>query len=158
MLRQLQVELADGKGVPLIRERVEATPVQGPKPVSPQQSPHGDRGQGLLVRSQPSSARKCDVALFRDERPESSDPETKRPSSCHKRMTACFPTVEEVETEDELAIRGYIHVWTWTATQIQTPHRSDAASGRPSVDSFVREPTVTVDNLGRLFRAGRVAS
>jgi hypothetical protein len=55
------------------------------------------------------------AALFRDERAEDA---TARPRPCHKRMTACFPTVEEAGSEEELLIRGDIRAWTWAAEQV----------------------------------------
>ncbi len=40
-------------------------------------------------------------------------------------MTACFSTVEEAGSEDELQIRGDIRAWTWAAEQIRTRRRDD---------------------------------
>ena len=112
---ELLVATADGKGVPLIRENVAAPPVHGPKPSRP-----GNRRMATLacVYSVDPYVRTADdvvAALFRDQRERDG---TARPRPCHKRMTACFPTVEDAGSEDELPIRGDIRAWTWAAEQI----------------------------------------
>jgi hypothetical protein len=112
---ELLVATADGKGVPLIRDNVEAPPVHGPKPSRP-----GNRRMATLacvysVDPYVRTAEDVVAALFRDERAKDA---TARPRPCHKRMTACFPTVEEAGSEDELPIRGDIRAWTWAAEQI----------------------------------------
>ena len=98
----LLVATADGKGVPLIREHTQAPPVHGPKPSRP-----GNRRMATLacvysVEPYVRSAEDVVAALFRDEREEDA---TVRPQPCHKRMTACFPTREEVGSEHELRMR-----------------------------------------------------
>jgi hypothetical protein len=112
---ELLVATADGKGVPLIRDNVEAPPVHGPKPSRP-----GNRRMATLacvysVDPYVRTAEDVVAALFRDERTKDA---TVRPRPCHKRMTACFSTVEEAGSEDELPIRGDIRAWTWAAEQI----------------------------------------
>jgi hypothetical protein len=112
---ELLVATADGKGVPLIRDHVEAAPVHGPKPPRP-----GNRRMATLacvysVDRYVRTAEDVVAALFRDERAKDAGA---RPRPCHKRMTACFPTVEEAGTEDELPIRGDIRAWNWAAEQI----------------------------------------
>jgi len=112
---QVLVATADGKGVPLIRDNVQAPPVHGPKPSRP-----GNRRMATLacvysVDPYIRSAEDVVAALFRDERESDA---TARPQPCHKRMTACFPTVEEAGSEEELLIRGDIRAWTWAAEQI----------------------------------------
>lgn len=112
---ELLVATADGKGVPLIRENVEAPPVHGPKPSRP-----GNRRMATLacvysVDRYVRTAEDVLAALFRDERERDATP---RPRPCHKRMTACFPTLEEAGSEDEMLIRGDIRAWTWAAEQI----------------------------------------
>jgi hypothetical protein len=112
---ELLVATADGKGVPLIRDNVNAPPVHGPKPSRP-----GNRRMTTLacvysVDPYVRTAEDVVAALFRDERERDA---TVRPRPCHKRMTACFPTVEEAGSEDELQIRGDIRAWTWAAEQI----------------------------------------
>jgi len=113
---ELLVATADGKGVPLIRDNVEAPPVHGPKPSRP-----GNRRMATLacvysVDRYVRTAEDVVAALFREER-ERDTPE--RPRPCHKRMTACFPTLEDAGSEDEMLIRGDIRAWTWAAEQIQ---------------------------------------
>jgi hypothetical protein len=112
---ELLVATADGKGVPLIRDNVEVPPVHGPKPLRP-----GNRRMATLacvysVDPYVRTAEDVVAALFRDEQAKDA---TARPRPCHKRMTACFPTVEEVGSDDELSIRGDIRAWTWAADQI----------------------------------------
>ena len=112
---ELLVATADGKGVPMIRDNVAAPPVHGPKPPRP-----GNRRMATLAcvySVDPYVRTPQDVvaALFRDECENSS---TARPKPCHKRITACFPTVAEAGTEDELQIRGDILAWTWANEQI----------------------------------------
>ena len=112
---ELLVATADGKGVPLIREHTQAPPVHGPKPPRP-----GNRRMATLacvysVDLYVRTAEDVVAALFRDERERDT---AARPRPCHKRMTACFSTVEEVGSEDELPIRGDIQAWTWAAEQI----------------------------------------
>lgn len=112
---KLLVATADGKGVPLIRDNVQAPPVHGPKPSRP-----GNRRMATLacvysVDPYVRSAEDVVAALFRDEH----EPDaTARPQPCHKRITACFPAVEETGSEDEVLIRGDIRAWTWAAEQI----------------------------------------
>jgi hypothetical protein len=111
----LLVATADGKGVPLIRDNIEAPPVHGPKPSRP-----GNRRMATLacvysVDPYIRTAEDVVAALFRDERAKAT---TTRPQPCHKRMTACFSTMEDVGSEDELRIRGDIRAWTWAAEQI----------------------------------------
>jgi hypothetical protein len=113
---ELLVASADGKGVPLIREHTQAPPVHGPKPSRP-----GNRRMATLacvysVDPYVRSAEDVVAALFRDEREKDATP---RPQPCHKRMTACFSTREDVGSEEELRIRGDIRAWTWAADQIQ---------------------------------------
>lgn len=113
---ELLVATADGKGVPLIRKNVKAPPVHGPKPSRP-----GNRRMAILacvysVDRYVRTAEDVVAALFRDERESDA---TARPRPCHKRMTACFPTVEEAGSEDEMLIRGDIRAWTWAAEQIR---------------------------------------
>jgi hypothetical protein len=62
------------------------------------------------------------AALFRDERPQ---PVPSRPRPCHKRITACFSTLADEGTEDELLIRGDIRAWAWAARQIETRRRQN---------------------------------
>jgi hypothetical protein len=112
---ELLVATADGKGVPLIRDNAQAPPVHGPKPSRP-----GNRRMATLacvysVDPYVRSAEDVVAALFRDERESDA---TARPQPCHKRMTACFSTLEEAGSEDELLIRGDIQAWTWAAEQI----------------------------------------
>jgi hypothetical protein len=112
---ELLVATADGKGVPLIRENVEAPPVHGPKPSRP-----GNRRMATLacvysVDRYVRTAEDVVAALFRDERESDA---TARPRPCHKRMTACFPKLEEAGSEDEMLIRGDIRAWAWAAEQI----------------------------------------
>jgi hypothetical protein len=112
---ELLVATADGKGVPLIRENVEAPAVHGPKPSRP-----GNRRMATLacvysVDRYVRTAEDVVAALFRDAR-EQAPPA--RPRPCHKRMTACFPAVEEAGSEDEMLIRGDIRAWGWAAEQI----------------------------------------
>lgn len=112
---KLLVATADGKGVPLIRDNAQAPPVHGPKPSRP-----GNRRMATLacvysVDPYVRSAADVVAALFRDERERDA---TARPQPCHKRMTACFSTLEEAGSEDELLIRGDIRAWTWAAEQI----------------------------------------
>lgn len=112
---ELLVATADGKGVPLIREHVQAPPVHGPKPSRP-----GNRRMATLacvysVDRYARSAQDVVAALFRDERERDA---AARPKPCHKRMTACFPMLEEAGSEDELLIRGDIRAWSWAAEQI----------------------------------------
>jgi hypothetical protein len=107
---ELLVATADGKGVPLIRDNAQAPPVHGPKPSRP-----GNRRMATLacvysVDPYVRSAEDVVAALFRDERERDA---TARPKPCHKRMTACFSTVE-----DELLVRGDMQAWTWAAEQI----------------------------------------
>ena len=112
---QVLVATADGKGVPLIRDDVQAPPVHGPKPSRP-----GNRRMATLacvysVDPYVRSAEDVVAALFRDEREQEA---IARPQPRHKRMTACFPTLEDAGSEDELLIRGDIQAWTWAAEQI----------------------------------------
>ena len=112
---ELLVATADGKGVRLIRDNVEAPPVHGPKPSRP-----GNRRMATLAcvySVDPYVRTPEDVvaALFRDERPEDTPA---RPRPCHKRLTACFSGVEEAGTEDALRIRGDFRAWSWAAEQI----------------------------------------
>lgn len=112
---ELLVATADGKGVPLIRDNVQAPPVHGPKPSRP-----GNRRMATLacvysVDPYVRTAEDVVAALFRDQRPE--DTPT-RPRPRHKRMTACFSEVEEAGSEDELRVRGDIRAWSWAAEQI----------------------------------------
>ena len=113
---ELLVATADGKGVPLIRDNVEAPPVHGPKPSRP-----GNRRMTTLacvysVDPYVRTAEDVVAALFRDEREREA---AARPRPCHKRMTACFSTVEEAGSEDELRIRGDVRAWSWAAEQIR---------------------------------------
>ena len=119
---EVLVATADGKGVPLIRENVEAPPVHGPKPSRP-----GNRRMAILacvysVDPYVRTAEDVVAALFRDPRDEDA---AVRPRPCHKRMTAYFPTLEEAGSQDELQIRGDIRAWTWAAEQIRTRRRND---------------------------------
>lgn len=112
---KLLVATADGKGVPLIRDNVQAPPVHGPKPSRP-----GNRRMATLacvysVDPYVRSAEDVVAALFRDEHETDA---TARPQPCHKRITACFPAVEATGSEDEVLIRGDIRAWTWAAGQI----------------------------------------
>jgi hypothetical protein len=112
---ELLVATADGKGVPLIRDHVQASPVHGPKPSRP-----GNRRMATLacvysVDPYVRSAEDVVAALFREERARE---DAARPKPCHKRMTACFPTVEDAGGEEELQIRGDIRAWSWAAAQI----------------------------------------
>jgi len=112
---ELLVATADGKGVPLIRDDPQAPPVHGPKPSRP-----GNRRMATLacvysVDGYVRSAEDVVAALFREARETAAAP---RPQPCHKRMTACFPMVEDAGSEDELTIRGDIQAWTWAAEQI----------------------------------------
>lgn len=120
---ELLVATADGKGVPLIRQDMESVPVHGPKPPRP-----GNRRMTTLacvysVDPYLRTAEDVVAALFRDPREEPSLA-ADRPRPCHKRMTACFPTVEDAGGEDELPIRGDIRAWTWAAEQIRTRRRA----------------------------------
>ena len=113
---ELLVATADGKGVPLIRDNVPALPVHGPKPSRP-----GNRRMATLacVYSVDPFARSAEdvlAALFRDEREQDA---TARPQPCHKRMTACFSSLEDAGSEEEVLIRGDIRAWTWAAEQIE---------------------------------------
>ena len=113
---ELLVATADGKGVPLIRDDVETPPVHGPKPSRP-----GNRRMATLacvysVDAYVRTAEDVLAALFRDDYARD---DTARPRPCHKRMTACFPSVEEAGSEDELLIRGDIRAWTWAAEQVR---------------------------------------
>ncbi len=117
---EVLVATADGKGVPLIRDPVTAPPVHGPKPSRP-----GNRRMATLacvysVEPYVRTAEDVVAALFRDDRKKDVPA---RPQPYHKRMTACFPTVDDVGTEDELRIRGDIRAWTWAAEQIHTRRR-----------------------------------
>ena len=119
---ELLVATADGKGVPLIREGVEAPPVHGPKPARP-----GNRRMATLacvysVDPYVRTAQDVVAALFRDPRDQDG---AARPKPCHKRMTACFSTLEDEGTDDEQRIRGDIRAWSWAADQIQTRRRDD---------------------------------
>ena len=69
------------------------------------------------------------AALFRDERP-AEQKRTPRPRPCHKRMTACFPTVADEGTADALPIRGDVRAWTWAAasTNLRSCHQSSAST------------------------------
>lgn len=112
---ELLVATADGKGVPLIRDNAQAPPVHGPKPSRP-----GNRRMATLacvysVDPYVRSAEDVVAALFRDERERDA---TARPQPCHKRMTACFSTVEEAGSQEEQRIRGDIRAWTWAAEQV----------------------------------------
>jgi hypothetical protein len=112
---QVLVATADGKGVPLIRDHVPAPPVHGPKPARP-----GNRRMATLacVYSVDAYVRRAEdvvAALFRDEREQDAPA---RPQPCHKRMTACFSTLEDAGSENELLIRGDIQAWTWAAEQV----------------------------------------
>lgn len=112
---KLLVATADGKGVPLIRDNAQAPPVHGPKPSRP-----GNRRMATLasvysVDPYVRTAEDVVAALFRDERERDA---TTRPQPCHKRMTACFPRLEEAGSEDEQLIRGDIQAWAWAAKQI----------------------------------------
>jgi hypothetical protein len=111
---EVLVATADGKGVPLIREQTERVPVHGPKPSRP-----GNRRMATLacvysVDPYVRSAEDVVAALFRDDR----ERDAARPEPRHKRMTACFPTVEDEGSEDELRIRGDIRAWAWAAGEI----------------------------------------
>lgn len=119
---ELLVVSADAKGVPLIREGVPAAPAHGPKPSRP-----GDRRMATLacvysVDRYERSAEDVVAALFRDERP-ADQKQTPRPRPCHKRMTACFPTVADEGTADALPIRGDVRAWTWAAEEIEARRR-----------------------------------
>ena len=134
---ELLVATADGKGVPLIRKQVEATPVHGPKPARPNNRRMATVASVYSVDRYHRTPEDVVAALFRDERPES-DQKASRPKPCHKRMTACFPTLEDEGTEDELEIRGDMHAWTWVAGQIETRRREDQVlirlcDGQPSL-------------------------
>jgi len=112
---ELLVATADGKGVPLIRDNAQAPPVHGPKPSRP-----GNRRMATLacvysVDAYVRSAADVVAALFRDQRERDA---TARPQPCHKRMTACFSTLEDAGSEEELLIRGDIQAWSWAAEQI----------------------------------------
>ena len=113
---------ADGKGVPLIRDHVEVPPVHGPKPSRP-----GNRRMATVacvysVDPYFRTAQDVVAALFRDPRDKDATAAA-RPKPCHKRMTACFPTLEDTGSDDELRIPGDIHAWTWAAEQIETRRR-----------------------------------
>jgi hypothetical protein len=89
--------------------------VHGPKPSRP-----GNRRMATLacvysVDPYVRGAEDVVAALFRDERERDA---TALPRPCHKRMTACFPSVEDAGSEYELLIRGDIQAWTWAAEQI----------------------------------------
>jgi hypothetical protein len=119
---ELLVATADGKGVPLIREQVEATPVHGRKPPRPNNRRMATLACVYSVDPHIRTPEDVVVALFRDERPSPEEPAS-RPRPCHKRMTACFPTVTDAGTEDESRIRGDMHAWSWAAEQIETRRR-----------------------------------
>ena len=124
---ELLVATADGKGVPLIRDHVQAPPVHGPKPARP-----GNRRMATLacvysVDPYVRTAEDVIAALFRDDRDDRDKNAAKRPRPCHKRMTACFPTTEDAGGDDALRISGEIHAWTWAAEQIRTRRRDDQA-------------------------------
>ena len=119
---ELLVATADGKGVPLIREQVQTTPVHGPKPSRPNNRRMATLACVYSVDPHVRTAEDVVASLFRDERPGPQEAAS-RPRPCHKRMTACFPTVAEAGTEDELRIRGDVRAWTWAAEQIDTRRR-----------------------------------
>lgn len=134
---ELLVATADGKGVPLIRKQVETTPVHGPKPARPNNRRMATVASVYSVDRYHRTPEDVVAALFRDERPES-EQKASRPRPCHKRMTACFPTLEDKGTEDEMEIRGDVHAWTWVAGQIETRRREDQVlirlcDGQPSL-------------------------
>ena len=121
--------------VPLIREQVEAIPVHGPKPSRPNNRRIATLACVYSVDQHMRSAEEVVATLFRDERVEPSRP---RPRPCHKRMTACFSTVADEGTEDELLIRGDIRAWSWPAEQIDTRRRDGQVlirlcDGQPSL-------------------------
>ncbi len=119
---ELLVATADGKGVPLIRERPEATPVHGRKPPRPNNRRMATLACVYSVDPHVRGAEDVVAALFREERP-SPQEAASRPRPCHKRMTACFPTVAEAGTEEETRIRGDVHAWTWASGQIDARRR-----------------------------------
>lgn len=154
---ELLVATADGKGVPLIRDNVPALPVHGPKPSRP-----GNRRMATLacVYSVDPFARSAEdvlAALFRDEREQDA---TARPQPCHKRMTACFSSLEDAGSEEEVLIRGDIRAWTWAAEQIEQ-RRTDGqvlvrlCDGQPSLWS-VADICLGLDELDWMpARSGR---
>jgi hypothetical protein len=121
---ELLVATADGKGVPLIREQVAAIPVHGPKPLRPNNRRMATLACVYSVDPHCRTAEDVVAALFRDKRP-SPQESAMRPRPCYKRMTACFSTVAEAGSEDELRIRGDLRAWTWAAEQIETRRRDD---------------------------------
>jgi hypothetical protein len=169
---KLLVATADGKGVPLIREGVEAPPVHGPKPSRP-----GNRRMATLacvysVDPYVRTAQDVVAALFRDPREQDKDSPV-RPKPCHKRMTACFSTLEDEGTDDETRIRGDIHAWSWAAEQIRARRRDDQVlirlcDGQESLwnasdvclelDEDPAQPNNVVDILDVIHAAGYVWS
>jgi hypothetical protein len=121
---ELLVATADGKGVPLIREQVAATPVHGPKPLRPNNRRMATLACVYSVDPHVRTAQDVVAALFRDKRP-SPQESARRPRPCHKRMTACFSTVAEAGSEDELRIRGDVRAWSWAAEQIETRRQDE---------------------------------
>jgi len=119
---EILVATADGKGVPLIREQAEAVPVHGPKPARPNNRRMATLAAVYSVDPHVRTAEDVVAALFRDERPET-DKKKPRPRPCHKRMTACFSTVADEGTEDEMVLRGDVQAWTWAAAQIDSRRR-----------------------------------
>jgi len=121
---ELLVATADGKGVPLIREQAAATPVHGAKPLRPNNRRMATLACVYSVDRHVRTAEDVVAALFRDKRP-SLEESARRPRPCHKRMTACFSTVAEAGSEDELRIRGDVRAWSWAAQQIETRRRDE---------------------------------
>ena len=119
---ELLVATADGKGVPLMRDHTAPPAVHGPKPSRP-----GNRRMATLacvysVAPYVRTAEDVMAALFRDEHEGHA---VSRPQPCHKRMTACFPTVEDDGSETERTIRGDMRAWTWAGEQIRQRRRDD---------------------------------
>ena len=133
---EILVATADGKGVPLIREQAAATPVHGPKPARPNNRRMATLACVYSVDRHVRTAEDVVAALFRDERPAAE--KESRPRPCHKRMTACFSTLADEGTEDELLLRGDICAWTWAAGQIETRRRP----GQPLVRLCDGQPSL----------------
>jgi hypothetical protein len=136
---ELLVATADGKGVPLIREQVDTSPVHGPRPSRPNNRRMATLACVYSVDPYVRTAEDIVAALFRDQRTEeTSQAAAPRPRPCHKRMTACFSELADAGTENELRMRGDIRAWTWAAEQIRTRRRDGQVlirlcDGQPSL-------------------------
>lgn len=113
---ELLVATADGKGVPLIRDDVETPPVHGPKPPRPNNRRMATVASVYSVDPYLRTADDVLAALFRDDRDERE--KVARPRPCHKRMTACFPKLEDAGSAQEVRIPGDILAWAWAAEQV----------------------------------------